>query len=163
MNSAIHPAVEEMIGTEQQGFLLGRLIDNHVLGINEDFYGAMRRGNKLLVLFLDNIKAFDSIEHEFLFKIIERMGFPKWVTLFIKGLFHSATVEPSFGQKGHYSIPISRGVKQGCPLSPTLFILAIEALINNLRKIPGIRVRAFADDIAISTPDPSVPGNFCST
>ena len=117
MNCTIHPAVEDLIGPEQQGFLPGRLIDNHVMGLNEEFYGAIQRKDKRLIIFLDNVKAFDSISHDFLFRILEWAGLPRWVTLFVRGLFHWAEVEPSFGQKGRYRIPISRGVKQGCPLS----------------------------------------------
>ena len=43
------------------------------------------------------------------------------------------------------------GLKQGCPLSPLFFILAIDPLLTALSEIPGIDPRCFADDLAVGT------------
>lgn len=63
------------------------------------------------------------------------------------------------------NITRNKGIRQGCPLSPLLFILALEPLLHNIRKEEGIKgitieeksykIRAFADDIIITTQEPN--------
>jgi len=123
----IAPAAENFVDSEQEAFVPGRDIERHVRAINERFYSAKKAKGKRAILFLDNIKAFDSIDHLFLLKLLEKIGFPPWLVRLVKGLLHEASVDPTFNQKGDFSIRILRGVKQGCPLSP-LFILAMDVL-----------------------------------
>ena len=60
-------------------------------------------------------------------------------------------VVPVLSAVTNHKIWIKRGVKQGCPLSPFLFILCFELLLRKLRSIGGPKRFAFADDLAILT------------
>ena len=60
-------------------------------------------------------------------------------------------VSPYFGKETNVWIDIERGVKQGCPLSPLLFIIAYDPLLSSLSRIHDINYFAFADDLAITT------------
>ena len=107
-------------------------------------------------MFTDFQKAFDSIDHDFMFNCLYHMGFShsiiKWVKLFYKDPKSCIT------NNGYMSdfFQIKRGVRQGCPLSPYLFLICIEFLsreISRNENIKGIKINnieikqtLFADD-----------------
>jgi hypothetical protein len=99
---------------------------------------------------LDTHKAFDSVDHEWIHLVLKRAGFPAWFTHFVRGTLTDVKVAPFFGVKPTEWIPIFRGVKQGCPLSPLLFILAYDPLLLDLGRSPLLRNFAFADDLAVT-------------
>ena len=68
----------------------------------------------------------------------------------MKSLLTNVSVAPKFGKDLTVWVDIERGVKQGCPLSPLLFIICYDPLIFILDSL-NIKCFAFADDIAIAT------------
>ena len=85
------------------------------------------------VVSLDQEKAFDRVEISFLMKVLERMGFGPSFRAWIRLLYtdvHSAVVVNGFVSE---SFPVTRGVRQGCPLSPLLYVLAMESLARAVR------------------------------
>ncbi len=85
--------------------------------------------------------------------IITNAGFPDCVLNFIKGSLTKVKVSPCFGNTVFDFIDIFRGVKQGCPLSPLIFILAYDPLLVALAALPGVKPFAFADDLAMAARD----------
>ena len=87
-----------------------------------------------LLLFLDFEKAFDTIEWPFIRKTLEFFGFGpgiiKWLNLFYQS---SESCVLNNGWASDF-FKIQRGVQQGCPLSPYLFVLSAEVLAKAIRK-----------------------------
>ena len=81
--------------------------------------------------FIDYAKAFDCVDHNKLWKILKEMGIPDHLTCLLRNLFASqeATVRTRHGTTDWFQI--GRGVCQGCILSPCLFNLYAEYIMQN--------------------------------
>lgn len=114
-----------------------------------------------MALKLDMSKAYDRIEWKFLQDILLRMGFDSWWTHLILQCVTSVDYTIVHGEFEMGPIKPSRRLRQGDPLSPSLFIICVEglsALIRNYetkkwlqgiricRKVPTISHMLFADD-----------------
>ena len=67
---------------------------------------------------------------------MEKIGLPDWVILLLKGLLSNLAVIPSMARSAGIMIFIFQGVKQGCQLSPLIFILIIDPIIfSSLRQV----------------------------
>ena len=115
-----------------------------------------------ILLTLDQEKAFDLVDHEFMLRVLRKFGFSpsfcKWVEIFYAHAFSHILIN------GTLSSPVylHRGVRQGCSLSPLLYVLVSEVLstqIRNCREIEGFllpgegglqfKISQYADDATV--------------
>jgi ribonuclease HI len=139
-------ASQKLIGQYQKMFLPGRQMTDHIRALNELYYKAVQSDDSSFLLFMDNRKAFDSIHHDFIIATLKKQGFPAWFIALVINLLTNVSVFPSLAPDAR--IGVERGVKQGCPLSPLLFILVYDVLHFKLSRVPRLRVLAAADDLA---------------
>ena len=128
-------------------FLPGRQMTDHLRGLNKSYYQKVLDDKEFFVLFTDNSKAFDSIHHDFILASLSRQGFPPWFINSVANLLINVVVSPAIAPD--HKIVIERGVKQGCPLSPLLFILCYDVLHSKLTTLSKLKIRAAADDLAL--------------
>ena len=90
------------------------------------------------LIFLDQEKAFDRVEHDFLFKTMAAFGFGSNFIDWIRVVYANASTKVKVN--GHYTNPIflKRGLRQRCPLSPSLCVLIIEIFALQLKTNPNI-------------------------
>ena len=83
--------------------------------------------------FIDYTKAFDCVDHKKLWKILQEMGIPDHLTCLLRNLYagQEATVRTGHGTTDWFQI--RKGVHQGCILSPCLFNLYVEYIMQNAR------------------------------
>ena len=83
--------------------------------------------------FIDYAKAFDCLDHNELWKILQKMGITVHLTCLLRNLYagQEATVETRHGTMDWFQI--GKGVRQGCILSPCLFNLYAEYIMRNAR------------------------------
>ena len=81
--------------------------------------------------FIDYAKAFDYVDHNKLWKILQEMGIPDHLTCLLRNLYagQEATVRTGHGTTDWFQI--GKGVPQGCILSPCLFNLYAEFIMRN--------------------------------
>ena len=143
------PACQSILHPAQKGFIPGRDGADHIIKLNEAFYGPIESGvGNYHCLQIDTRRAFDSVDHGFIISVLRKAGFPEWIVNSVKGLLHGVMVTPFFGVRQDVWIAIRRGVKQGCCLSPLLFAICYDPLLESLGKhCPNIDLHAFADDL----------------
>ena len=95
--------------------------------------GESRQSKTILVL-LDWEKAFDKVRHDKLIEALERMGLPPKITTIIKNCYKKASFYTSMDGKSSGWKKQSTGIRQGCPLSPYLFIVLMTVMFHDIHE-----------------------------
>lgn len=162
-----------IINGDQYAYVKGRTIFDAVRSI-EDIM-EYTRINQIpgLMVAIDFEKAFDSISWNFLLKALKSFNlgesFVKWISVFYSNI-SSCVINNGFSTP---LFNVERGVRQGDPLSPYLFIIVLELLLIKIRSNPRIKgikfgnvevkLAAFADDLTTFVHDKASIEHLFST
>ena len=110
--------------------------------------------DKGAIVFFDFASAFPSISQSYLLRILTEIGLPKNALNMIHALYdNNRCVVQTNGFRGE-GFQMTAGVRQGCPLSPLLYAVCADLLIERIRsKLPTAVIRAYADDTAVLIQD----------
>ena len=113
----------------QDGFRKGRGTRDQIANIHWNIKKA--REFQKNICFIDYAKASDCVNHNKLWKILKEMGIPDHLTCLLRSLYtgQEATVRTGCGARDRFQI--RKGVRQGCILSPCLFNLYAEYIMQN--------------------------------
>ncbi|GJX93118.1 reverse transcriptase domain, reverse transcriptase zinc-binding domain protein [Tanacetum coccineum] len=122
------------LGEVQNAFISDKFILDGILIANETVYFVKKNKSKGLIFKVDFEKAYDSINWRYLFNILKSMGFEeKWCS-WIDACLRSSSMSVLVNGSPTIKFGLERGVRQGDPLSPFLFILAAEGLNSMIKK-----------------------------
>ena len=123
---------------ESQTNVFGRRIDYTIHMLRDLIDYTEKSDGEAAFIFLDQEKAFDRVDHDFLFKTMETFGFGETFIEWIKILYSNASTRVKVNGFLTNSIPLKRGIRQGCPLSALLYVIVIEVLALQLRANPNL-------------------------
>ena len=136
----IESKLPKLVHSDQTGFVKGRYIGQNVRLLNDLM--EFTELNKLpgILLFIDFEKAFDTLEWPFIHHALKFLNFGPNICKWISVLYNE--VESGVINGGYMTnyFQVTRGVRQGCPLSPLLLILCVEILAQKFVKILKLRV-----------------------
>jgi hypothetical protein len=124
-----------MFDIEQKGFVPGRAgCVEHIVMANVIINDGVEKKKQLFILSLDLRDAFGSIKHDQIVENLTSIGTPEKLIRLIMNSNEKAPIQMKTKKGFTEKIVIGKSVKQGCPLSPSLFNLVIDLLIPNIRE-----------------------------
>uniref|UniRef100_A0A3P9MQD2 Reverse transcriptase domain-containing protein n=1 Tax=Oryzias latipes TaxID=8090 RepID=A0A3P9MQD2_ORYLA len=155
-----------IVKEDQTGLIKGRNSYNNVRRLLNIIQLSDQKAGDGLVISLDAEKAFDQVEWSYLFFTLQKFslgdGFIKW----IKVLYPQPLAAVRTNGLRSADFVVQRGCRRGCPLSPFLFVLAIEPLAEYIRQDPlmiGLdlggkshKITLYADDVLLFLRNPSL-------
>ncbi|KAJ4447429.1 hypothetical protein ANN_09436 [Periplaneta americana] len=157
VNNRLKSILQDIIHETQFAGVKTRSVFDSTIAIRDLLAYHTKLGRKGLLISIDFSKAFDKIRHVFLFHTLQRYGFD---TNFIKKvkIFYT-NISSTLQINGHYSKPIAinRSVRKGCPLFMSLFVIALNPLLEYLHQsLTGLNLQttrltklSYADDVNI--------------
>ena len=159
---------EGKVCEEQAGFRKGYSTVDHVYTLMSMISNCLngKRKSKLYVAFIDYQKAFDTVDRDKLWVILQKINTSTKMLNMLKGIYSSVQACVRSGAKLSDFFDCPAGVKQGCLLSPLIFSLLITEVADVVTRkgkhgyqfLPGLReifLLLFADDIALISSTPS--------
>ncbi|KAL4308214.1 hypothetical protein GQ457_01G004750 [Hibiscus cannabinus] len=147
---------DHLVSKSQFAFIQGRQILDCSLIANEVIDSVYKSGASGVAFKIDFKKAYDSVDWNFLLKIMEEMGFGVRWRRWIHQCVSTASISVLVNGAPTERFSISKGIRQGCPLSPLLFNLVGEALSLMLNKamavglFSGIQIGNNSNSVIIS-------------
>lgn len=166
LTSRLSTMLPDLLAPSQSGFVRGRLISDNILLAQEMVHEIGTQGcHPNLILKLDMAKAYDRIQWRFLFRVLELRGFPPPLLDMIRRCISLCGFSVLVNGQLSGFFQSTRGLRQGDPLWPTLFVLAADYLSRGLDilfdRFPTMQYNtrggfsvshlAYADDIMIFT------------
>ena len=134
LSNRLQKVLPKLVNEDQVGYIRGRYIGQNIRIIKDIMTYTAKKNLPGYILLIDFEKAFNSIEWPFLIKCLKLYNFGenfvRWVQLLHKN------IESCVTNNGYLSQPfnLSRGVRQGCPISALLFILVAEIFAIQIRE-----------------------------
>lgn len=159
LSNRLRPCLPTLIHPDQSCSVKDRSIQDNCHYLRDIIDFINDENDVGVLLSLDQEKAFDRVDHTYLMSVLRYYRFSNNFLKWIKLLYHD--ISSSVLVNGNISKPfkLTRSVRQGCPLSPLLYILSLEPVLHRIRQdptvygcpIPGNRnnppkLTAFADD-----------------
>jgi hypothetical protein len=144
-----------IISRYQCGFRRSEEGISHVASVLEICKRRELKGRETYLCFFDFEKAYDNVNHAILFEKMEAVGINLKIINVIKNLYGKTKMRIRFNNLKSEVYEYKKGVRQGCPCSPTLFNIFVNDILDGMEGVwvPGMNYGVpgllFADDVVI--------------
>jgi hypothetical protein len=162
MARRLSPKMNDIVSLSQSAFIKTRTIHDNFMYVRNTARQLHRNKTPALLIKLDIAKAFDTVRWDYILDLMQRLGFPQRWRALMTTLFSTASSRVILNGVPGKDILHGRGLRQGDPLSPLIFDIAIDPLQRILEmattsgllhampgSLQGPRVSLYADDAAI--------------
>ena len=139
ISNRISLVIDQLVSNDQTGFIKSRYIAQNLMDLNCVLLHAETNNIPAAIVAIDFCKAYDSLEWNVMYKILEMYNFGPGIISWINLCY--TNISSCVINNGFLSEPltIQRGLRQGCPLSCFVFDLIIELIAIKIRKNSPIR------------------------
>ena len=123
-------AVDPKLRDQQAGFRQNRSCADQIASLRIIVEQSLEWNSPLYVNFIDYEKAFDSVDRETLWKLMRHYGIPEKFVSLIHDTYEGMTCKVAHASQLSGSFEVRTGVRQGCLLSPFLFLLVIDWIMK---------------------------------
>ena len=130
----LRDAVDKVLREEQCGFRKGRGCVDHVFTLRLIIEKSLSCQTPLVLSFIDYEQAFDSVDRRALAKVLSLYGIPEKYIKVISAMYENNTAAVKVGNEVSSWFCIKSGVKQGCVLSPFIWIILMDFVLRSTGK-----------------------------
>ena len=123
-------AVDPKLRDQQAGFRRNRSYADQIASLRIIVEQSLEWNSPLYINFIDYEKAFDSVDRETMWKLLRHYGVPKKIISIIRCTFQDMSCKIAHAGQLSESFEVKTGVRQGCLLSPFLFLLVIDWIMK---------------------------------
>ena len=132
--------IEERLDEKQYGFRKGKGTRNAIFILRMILERALEMQKDIYLCYIDFAKAFDRVKHEDMIEMLEEINIDGKDKRMIMNLYWNQKATVQIGEEQTEWVEIKKGVRQGCVLSPDLFNLYSQKMIEELDDLEGVRV-----------------------
>ena len=167
VTNRMRPVLNSVIEKDQQGFIKEGDITGNLILVKEIIQYCNEEDVEGALILMDFKKAYDRVDREFMIKTLKQMNFGPDFIQYIEALYSDVGSVIEVNNELSSVVMTRGGVRQGCPLSPFLFICVLELMAIAVREsesVKGIvepvsgredKISLFADDSCICLREPN--------
>ncbi|KAH7968910.1 hypothetical protein HPB52_012515 [Rhipicephalus sanguineus] len=174
LNNRLKLLLPSIVAPRQSCVVPGRSMFSNLTVTRDAFEYMTSKSLPGAFVSLDQAKASDRVRHRYMFEVLRQFGLPECFVDLVSKLYRDLTCHVVVNGAPTPNFDYERGIRQGCPLGHTPFILSLEPLLANIERNESIRgfpltgeamvkVLAYAHDVSLFVRDPASLQAFWTT